>query len=212
MSIDSLSNGCQAFLVDRAMVNNISEHQAALLLTFWGIFARISVWFVLLPVINKTPRRKQITLAITTCCWSLITLISVYFTSFYSFVIYCSLAGLFFGIDDVLWYLVLADTMDVKLVVPAYSLQCLIAGPFVMFSVPTAGMIYDHTQSYDVPYIIFSCLGLFGGFCDGLLVYFEWGKESFLIFKGRFCHYICTISEIHHMHISHQSSKVAKQT
>ena len=101
------------------------------------------------------------------------TFSSIAFTSYSGVVAYCILAGCFHGISNILWYLVLADTMEGDLVVSAYSLQCLVAGSFVIFSVPTAGMIFDSTQSYDVPYIIYGCLGLFGTICESFIPYFE---------------------------------------
>ena len=38
-----------------------------------------------------------------------------------------------------------------------------------MLSVPLAGMIFDYTQSYDIPYIIYSLVGFLGAFSEGLL-------------------------------------------
>ena len=178
LSIDALSNGCRIFVLDRAILNGITESEAVLVMTCWGIFSGISRLFVQLPLINKTPRRKQIALAIATMAWSITTLFSIVFKSYIGFVVYCISAGGFHGIVCLLWYLVLADTTTPQLLVSAYSLQCFIAGPIVMLSVPLAGMIFDYTQSYDIPYIIYSLVGFLGAFSEGLLVYFEKRKST----------------------------------
>ena len=173
LAIDALSNGCRVFLVDRAILQGIPESKAVLSISLWGIFSAVCKLFVQIPCINKTPRRKQIVLVIVTFCWSLVTLVSVAFSTYEGFLLYCVLAGVCHGVNSLLWYLILADVMDRELLVPAYSVQCFIAGPFVMFSVPIAGLIYDSTQSYDVPYIMYGCIGMFGAICESLIPYFE---------------------------------------
>ena len=178
LAINSLSDGCRLFLVDRAIVQGISESAAVWSLSLWGIFSALCRFLVQIPFINRSPRRKQISLVVMTLGWSLVTFSSIAFTSYSGFVAYCILAGCFHGISNILWYLVLADTMEGDLVVSAYSLQCFIAGSFVIFSVPTAGMMFDSTQSYDVPYIIYGCLGLFGTICESFIPYFERKKQK----------------------------------
>ena len=177
IATDSLSNGCRVFLVDRAIVQGIHEHQAVNCISLWGIFSAFCKVFVLLPTINKSRRNRQIIFPVITLGWSVITLLSVTFTSYTGFLIYCILAGAFHGMNTILWYLVLADTMEKELLVFALSLQCCIAGPFVMFSVPIAGAIYDSVKSYDTPYIIFGSLGLFGAICEALIPYFQRKKR-----------------------------------
>ena len=178
LAINSLSDGCRLFLVDRAIVQGISKSVAVWSLSLWGIFSALCRFLVQIPFINRSPRRKQISLVVMTFGWSLVTFSSIVLTSYSGFVAYCILAGCFHGISNILWYLVLADTMEGNLVVSAYSLQCFIAGCFVIFSVPTAGMIFDSTQSYDVPYIIYGCLGLFGTICERFIPYFERKKQK----------------------------------
>ena len=173
VTINSLSDGCRLFLVDRAIVQGIAESSAVWSLSLWGIFSAVCRLLAQVPCINRTPKRKQITLAVMTLSWSLVTFVSTVCTSYAGFLTYCILAGCFHGISNILWYLVLADTMESELVVSAYSLQCFIAGSFVILSVPATGMIYDSTRSYDVPYIIYGCLGLFGTICEFFIPYFE---------------------------------------
>ena len=142
LDIDALSNGCRVFLLDRAILQGIPESKAVLSISLWGIFSTICKLFAQLPIINKTPRRRQVAKVILTFCWSLVTLLSVAFKTFEGFVMYCILAGAFHGLGTLLWYLILADITDRELLVSAYGLQSLIAVPFVMFSVPMAGTIY----------------------------------------------------------------------
>ena len=177
LAIDALSNGCRVFLVDRAILQGIPESKAVLSISLWGIFSAVCKLSAQMPCINKSPRRRQIVLVSVTICWSLVTLGSVVFNTYEGFLAYCILAGVFHGVNSLLWYLILADVMNRELLVPAYSLQCFIAGPFVMLSVPIAGLIYDRTQSYDVPYIMYGCIGLFGGICESFIPYFERKKE-----------------------------------
>ena len=178
VTINSLSDGCRLFLVDRAIVHSIPESSAVWALSLWGIFSVISRIMAQIPCINRTPKRKQIALVVMTFGWSLVTLLSIGFTSYSGFLTYCILAGSFHGISNILWYLVLADTIESDLLVSAYSLQCFIAGFLVIISVPTAGMIYDSTRSYDVPYITYGCLGTVGTLCECFIPYFEKRKKK----------------------------------
>ena len=154
-------------------MQGIPESSAVWSLTLWGIFSAVCRLLAQVPCINRIPKRKQITLAVMTLVWSLVTFLSTVCTSYTGFLAYCILAGCFHGISNILWYLVLADTMESELIVSAYSLQCFIAGSFVIFSVPATGMIYDSTRSYDVPYVIYGCLGLIGTICECFIPYFE---------------------------------------
>ena len=173
LALDSLSNSCRVLLLDRAILQGIPESKAVLSISLWGIFSAACKLCVQVPFINKTPKRRQVTLVTVIVFWCVVTLGSVVLKSYEGFLAYCILAGICHGFKGLLWYLVLADTTERELVVSAYSLQCLIADPFVMFSVPIAGMIYDATQSYDVPYIFFGCLGLVGSICEAFIPYFE---------------------------------------
>ena len=173
LAIDALSNGCRVFLVDRAILQGIPESKAVLSISLWGVFSAVCKLSAQIPCINKTPKRRQIVLVIVTFCWSLVTLASVAVNTYEGFLLYCVLAGVCHGVNSLLWYLILADVMDRELLVPAYSVQCFIAGPFVMFSVPIAGLIYDSTKSYDVPYIMYGCIGMFGAICESFIPYFE---------------------------------------
>ena len=174
---DALSNGCRVFLLDRAILQGIPEYKAVLSISLWGIFSAVCKLFAQLPAINRSPRRRQVTKMCTTFSWSLVTLLTIAYKSYEGFVMYCILAGICHGMCTLLWYLILADISDRELIVAAYGLQCFIAGPFVMISVPIAGMIYDHTQSYDVPYITYGCIGMFGAICDAFIPYFQRGKR-----------------------------------
>ena len=89
----------------------------------------------------------------------------------------CVLAGFFRGINTILFYLVLADTIPSELVVPAYSLLCFIGGIYVLFSVPLAGLIFDETQSYDVPYVTYGIMGVCATAIEGFIPYFERKKN-----------------------------------
>ena len=80
----------------------------------------------------------------------------------------------FHGINTVLFYLVLADTI---LVVPAYGLLCFIGGIYVLSSVPLAGLIFDETQSYNIPYITYGIMGVCATAIEGFIPYFERKKN-----------------------------------
>ena len=175
LAIDCLSNGSRVFLIDRAMQNNVDQTDAIFALSMWGIFSALSKLTGQLPLINRTANRRQITLSITAFCWALVTLLTVLdvMKSYEGFLAFCILSGTFHGISTLLWYLAIADIMDRDLVVAAYGLQCFIAGPFVMFSIPFAGWLFDRSQSYDVPYIIYGSIGIFGSICIAFIPYLE---------------------------------------
>ena len=177
LAICFLSDNCRVFLLDRAIDEGIPKSKAVLCISLWGIFGAVSRLIVQVPVLNKNPTRKQIMFIIMTFCWSLITLFSVVLKTFLGFLVYCIFGGVFHGICTVLWYLILADTTQPKLLVTALSLQLFIASPFVILSVPFSGMIYDHLNSYNVPYIINGLFGLFWSICECFIPYFEKKKK-----------------------------------
>ena len=66
LAINSLSDGCRLFVVDRAVVQGISESAAVWLLSLWGIFSALCRFLLQIPFINRSPRRKQISLVVMT--------------------------------------------------------------------------------------------------------------------------------------------------
>ena len=177
MALDSLSNGCRVFLLDRAILEGISKSDAIFAFSFWGIVSALTKPFIQLPCINRSPDSRQVTWAITTFGWAAVTVASIGMKTFEGFLAYCILAGAHHGVMTSLWYLSLADVMDRELLVTAYGLQCVIASPFVTFSAPAAGWIYDTTKSYDNSYIIYGCLGVFGGICISFIPFVERRKR-----------------------------------
>ena len=175
--IDSVSNGCRTFLVDSAMSHGISESKAVLALSLWGVCSALCKLLAQLPWINRNSRTRLVTYVTTSFCWAAVTFILVAFKSNLGILFYCILAGSFHGINSILNYLVLADTMGVNLVVPAFSLLSFVGGSYMLISVPIAGMIYDKTQNYDVPYVMFGCIALVAAAFESLLLYFERRKR-----------------------------------
>ena len=177
LALSFLSDNCRVFLLDRAIDQGIPKFEAVLCISLWGIFGAVSRLFVQMPVLNKNPIRKQVFFIFLTFCWSFITLLSVVLKTFLGFLVYCIFGGAFHGICTVLWYLILADTMQHELLVTALSLQLFIVSPFVILSVPFSGMIYDHLNSYNTPYIINGSFGLFWSICECFIPYFEKKKK-----------------------------------
>ena len=130
LSLCFLSDNCRVFLLDREIDQGIPKSKAVLCISLWGIFGAVSRLFVQLPVLNKDPIRKQILFIILTFCWSFITLLSVVLKTFPGFLVYCIFGGAFHGICTVLWYLILADTMQHELLVTALSLQLVCSKSF----------------------------------------------------------------------------------
>ncbi len=177
MALDSLSNGCRVFLLDRAILEGMSKSDAIFAFSFWGIVSALTKPLIQLPCINRSPDSRQITWAITTFGWAAVTVASIGMKTFAGFLAYCILAGAHHGMMTSLWYLSLADVMERDLLVTAYGLQCVIASPFVTLSAPAAGWIYDTTKSYDNSYIIYGCLGIFGGICISFIPFVERRKR-----------------------------------
>ena len=174
LAIDSLSNGCRVFLIDRAIHDGLSQSSATFAVSFVGITSAVSMLGVQHPVISNSAKSRQLSFGISTFFWSCVNIVSSVTPlckSLVGFSIYCALSGVFLGISSVLWYLCIPDVVPQDLVIQAFSLQCFISGPFVMFSVPMGGFIYDKTGSYDGPYIIYSCIGLIGAFCVASISY-----------------------------------------
>ncbi len=175
LAIDCLSNGSRVFFIDRAMQSNVKQIDAIFVLSMWGIFSAISKLTGHLPLISKTASRRQKALSLMALCWASVTLLSTLdvMKSYEGFLMYCILSGTFHGISTLLWYLSIADVMERHLVVAAYGLQCFIAGPFVMLSIPIAGWLFDKTQSYDLRYMIYSGYGIFAAICVAFIPYLE---------------------------------------
>ena len=120
IDIDALSNGCHLFLIDKSIQDNIPETKAVLALSLWGIFSGISSLLGQLPLIDKTKKRRQVTLVVTTLCWSLATLLSVVFKTYPGLVLYCVSAGTFHGLNMILWYLQAFNQKPLKSLKPLF--------------------------------------------------------------------------------------------
>ncbi len=177
---ECLSNGSRVFLIDRAVQDGIEKQDAIFALSMFGISSALAKFLVRIPFINKTPTRRQFTLSVMEMGWALATMSTTlnFMKSYKGFLAYCLLAGLFHGISTLLWYLTIADIMPRELVVTAYGLQCFIAAPFVMFTIPFAGWIYDRTSNYDTPYIIYGAIGIFASLCILLVPVLERRKNK----------------------------------
>ena len=175
--IDSLASGCRTFLIDSAISNGILEYKAVFAMTFMGLCSALGKLLVHLPLMSETCGRRQLIFVLTSFCWSVTCFVLVVFPSLTGLVFYCVLAGFFHGVNTVLFYLVLADTIPSELVVPAYSLLCFIGGIYVLAGIPLAGLIFDETESYNVPYITYGVMGVCATAIEAFVVYFERKKN-----------------------------------
>ncbi len=176
ISIDSLSNGCRAFLVDKGRNEGIPETEVVFYVSLWGITSAVSPFAAQIPFINQSANSRQISFGVNTLLWSLLTIFTI--NSKAGFALYCALGGALHGLSSNLWYLILADVMDKELVTPGLGMANAISGPYVLVVLPLAGWTYDMTRSYTLPYTIYGIIGIIGSVSVALIPVYNRTKKS----------------------------------
>ncbi len=175
-AMDSLSNGCRTFLIDKGISEGIGEIEVVFYVSLWGITSAVSPFAAQIPFINQSANRRQISFGVNTFLWSLLTIFTV--PSKVGFVLYCAVGGALHGLSSNLLYLSLADVMDKELVIPAIGMLNAISGLYVLVVLPLAGLTYDMTRSYTLPYTIYGIIGIIGSISVALIPVYNRTKDS----------------------------------
>ncbi|XP_014662482.1 PREDICTED: uncharacterized protein LOC106805421 [Priapulus caudatus] len=149
----------------RALDLGIEETSAAMLLSVIGIANTVSRvatgWLCDRPEVN--------TLHVNNCCLIIAgvsTMLVPICYSYVSLIVYCTVFGLTAAAYICLTSVILVDLLGLEKLTNAFGLLMLFRGASCMAGPPIAGMVFDATNSYTVPYIMagafLSIAGLIG--------------------------------------------------